>query len=257
MTTTNESPEMIRQEMEATKSHLLENLECLEARVSETVRSTSKSVSETVDVVHDTVESVSGAAKTAVRQVSDTLNIRRQFDRHPWWFMGGAVVLGYLSVGSRRETEASETHAQHLTAAPRSPSRSSLGRMAASVVSGLETSSKRNLWHQFQDLAIRAAVGAIEEFVAHRRQVASVGNGLGLEEHSFQRSQQMNWDQVEGNWKQFYGRLKAKWGKLTDDDLTTINGKREQLAGLLQARYGYAKERAEKELNEFLNETKP
>jgi uncharacterized protein YjbJ (UPF0337 family) len=61
----------------------------------------------------------------------------------------------------------------------------------------------------------------------------------------------MNWDQIAGNWKQFKGNVKEKWGKLTDDDLTTIAGKREQLAGLLQQRYGYGKDQAEKELHEF------
>jgi uncharacterized protein YjbJ (UPF0337 family) len=61
----------------------------------------------------------------------------------------------------------------------------------------------------------------------------------------------MNWDRIAGNWKQFTGKVKEKWGKLTDDDLTTIAGKRDQLAGLLQQRYGYAKDQAEKELDEF------
>ncbi len=41
----------------------------------------------------------------------------------------------------------------------------------------------------------------------------------------------MNWDQIQGKWKQSAGKIKEKWGKLTDDDLTTINGKREQLVG--------------------------
>ena len=61
----------------------------------------------------------------------------------------------------------------------------------------------------------------------------------------------MVWDQIAGNWKQFMGQVKEKWGKLTDDDLTTIAGKRDQLAGLLQKKYGYAKDEAEKELDEF------
>ena len=39
----------------------------------------------------------------------------------------------------------------------------------------------------------------------------------------------MDWDRVQGGWKQFTGRVKEKWGKLTDDDLTTINGRRDQL----------------------------
>jgi uncharacterized protein YjbJ (UPF0337 family) len=61
----------------------------------------------------------------------------------------------------------------------------------------------------------------------------------------------MNWDQVTGNWKQFKGKVREKWGELTDDELTVIAGKRDQLAGLLQERYGYTKDRAEQEINEF------
>ncbi|HTP43879.1 MAG TPA: CsbD family protein [Candidatus Acidoferrum sp.] len=61
----------------------------------------------------------------------------------------------------------------------------------------------------------------------------------------------MNWDQIQGKWKQSAGRIKEKWGKLTDDDLATINGKREQLVGLIQERYGIAKEAAEKQVDEF------
>jgi uncharacterized protein YjbJ (UPF0337 family) len=56
---------------------------------------------------------------------------------------------------------------------------------------------------------------------------------------------------VKGNWKQFKGKAKEKWGKLTDDDLTIIAGKRDQLAGKIQERYGYDKKHAERELDEF------
>jgi uncharacterized protein YjbJ (UPF0337 family) len=66
----------------------------------------------------------------------------------------------------------------------------------------------------------------------------------------------MNWDQIAGNWKQFTGKVKAKWGKLTDNDLTTIAGKRDELAGILQQKYGYAKDQAEKELDEFTSALK-
>jgi uncharacterized protein YjbJ (UPF0337 family) len=61
----------------------------------------------------------------------------------------------------------------------------------------------------------------------------------------------MNWDQVKGEWKQLTGKVKEKWGKLTDDDLTTAAGHRDQLVGLLQKRYGLAKEKAEEALEEF------
>ena len=67
----------------------------------------------------------------------------------------------------------------------------------------------------------------------------------------------MNWDRIEGDWKQFAGKVKEKWGSLTDDDLTTINGRQDQLVGKLQERYGYTKERAQQELNEFLSASKP
>ncbi len=62
----------------------------------------------------------------------------------------------------------------------------------------------------------------------------------------------MNWDQVEGKWKQYQGRFKEKWGKLTDDDLQRVSGRRDQLVGLIQERYGIAKEEASKQLDAYL-----
>lgn len=61
----------------------------------------------------------------------------------------------------------------------------------------------------------------------------------------------MNKDQFQGAWKQISGKVKEKWGKLTDDEITQINGKREALLGLIQQKYGIAKERAEDELSRF------
>jgi uncharacterized protein YjbJ (UPF0337 family) len=62
----------------------------------------------------------------------------------------------------------------------------------------------------------------------------------------------MNWDQVEGNWKQLKGAAKAKWGKLTDDDLTVAEGNIEAFSGRLQERYGISKEEAKKQFDEFV-----
>jgi uncharacterized protein YjbJ (UPF0337 family) len=56
---------------------------------------------------------------------------------------------------------------------------------------------------------------------------------------------------VEGNWKQVKGKVKEQWGKLTDDDLDVIAGKQDQLEGRLQQRYGYAKDQAKKEVNDW------
>ncbi|MDQ0463473.1 uncharacterized protein YjbJ (UPF0337 family) [Caulobacter ginsengisoli] len=59
------------------------------------------------------------------------------------------------------------------------------------------------------------------------------------------------WDRIEGSWKQMSGRVKEQWGKLTDDDLQTVAGKRDQLLGKIQERYGYAKDKAESEIRDF------
>ena len=61
----------------------------------------------------------------------------------------------------------------------------------------------------------------------------------------------MNWDRVQGNWKQFTGKAMEKWGKLTNDEIAQINGNREQLEGKLQAKYGYAKDKAKQEVDEW------
>ena len=67
----------------------------------------------------------------------------------------------------------------------------------------------------------------------------------------------MNWDQISGNWKELKGKIREKWGKLTDDDMTVIAGKKDQLAGILQQRYGLAKDEAEAELDDFVTSMKP
>ena len=64
----------------------------------------------------------------------------------------------------------------------------------------------------------------------------------------------MDWNRIEGNWKQFGGRVKEKWGKLTDDDLAVINGRRDQLEGKLQERYGYERADADREVDDFVRQ---
>ena len=61
----------------------------------------------------------------------------------------------------------------------------------------------------------------------------------------------MNWDQIEGNWKQFKGKAKEQWGKLTDDDIAQIDGRREKLIGKLQTRYAITHEEAELQVRGF------
>lgn len=64
----------------------------------------------------------------------------------------------------------------------------------------------------------------------------------------------MNKDILKGKWHELKGKVKQKWGKLTDDDVATIEGNYEELEGLLQKNYGYQKDQAKKEINAFLDE---
>lgn len=61
----------------------------------------------------------------------------------------------------------------------------------------------------------------------------------------------MNWDVIEGNWKQYTGQVKAQWGKLTDDHLEVIAGKRDELAGQIQKAYGVGRDEADKQIKAF------
>ena len=62
----------------------------------------------------------------------------------------------------------------------------------------------------------------------------------------------MDWNRIAGNWKQAQGGIKEKWGKLTDDDLVKINGQREQLEGLIQQRYGLARDKVRQDVDAWL-----
>ena len=66
----------------------------------------------------------------------------------------------------------------------------------------------------------------------------------------------VNRDILKGQWNQIKGEMKKKWGQLTDDDITKIEGDYDKFVGLLQTRYGYARARAEQEANEFLSSRK-
>ncbi len=69
----------------------------------------------------------------------------------------------------------------------------------------------------------------------------------------------MNWEQVEGQWKQLKGTVKSKWAKLTDDDVSLLDGKKDSLLGRIQERYGVAKDEAERQIDEWTSkiETNP
>jgi uncharacterized protein YjbJ (UPF0337 family) len=63
----------------------------------------------------------------------------------------------------------------------------------------------------------------------------------------------MNWNIVEGKWNEMKGKLREKWGKLTDSDWEEVAGKKDRLVGCLQQRYGYDKDRAEREVDQRIS----
>ncbi len=64
----------------------------------------------------------------------------------------------------------------------------------------------------------------------------------------------MNWDIIQGKWKQLKGSVKEKWGELTDDELDQIEGNKDKLAGKLQEKYGWTKDQAEAEINDYFKD---
>jgi uncharacterized protein YjbJ (UPF0337 family) len=65
----------------------------------------------------------------------------------------------------------------------------------------------------------------------------------------------MDWNRVEGDWKRMKGKVKEQWGLLTDDDLTAIGGRKDQLEGKIQERYGYGKDQVRKEIDSWFSST--
>jgi uncharacterized protein YjbJ (UPF0337 family) len=81
--------------------------------------------------------------------------------------------------------------------------------------------------------------------------VAKVDAWAAIPAASNDKEHGMNEDRTEGNWKQFKGKVKEQWGKLTDDDLDVIAGRRDQLAGKIQERHGVAKDEAERQIRDY------
>jgi uncharacterized protein YjbJ (UPF0337 family) len=95
----------------------------------------------------------------------------------------------------------------------------------------------------FEPLAYR---GILERRAGHKLLPLAI-----LPASSSLKGSTMNWDVIEGNWKQFKGHVKEEWGKLTDENLDTIAGKRDQLAGTIQEAYGISKDQAEVQVKAF------
>ena len=164
-----DTPEVIRQQMEETKSQLSEKLVSLESQVSETVQSTGTVVNATVGAVQDTVEAVTGAVQDAVQSVSNVFDLKRQFERNPWLVLGGAAVLGYLAVeylkGSAKKSgqrSAPCPSPGYANGEPTAESAATAAAIAAAYESGRESASR----HQLQDVATRSLIGVVQDIAS-------------------------------------------------------------------------------------------
>ena len=150
-----DTPEVIRKQMDETKLQLVEKLESLEQQVTQTVQSTSTAVHATVASVQETVESVTGTVQDVVHSVSNALNLQRQFDRHPWLILGGAAVLGYLAAKLLTEPEPASAQSP-ATASPPSP-------FAAASTHENRVPGMNSPWHQLRNAALGSILGIVQQ----------------------------------------------------------------------------------------------
>jgi uncharacterized protein YjbJ (UPF0337 family) len=108
-------------------------------------------------------------------------------------------------------------------------------------------------WNRAFALSVRQAISVMQRSCVARGWNTSDMNALWYFSNG---EAAMDWNRVEGNWKEVKGKVKEKWAKLTDDDLTAINGQRDQLEGHLQKRYGYAKDQAKKDIDTWFSTLK-
>ena len=156
----NNTPEVIRQQMEETKSQLTEKLESLEHQVSESVQSTGTAVTATAEAVQETVEAVTGAVQDAVHSVSNAFDFPRQVERHPWIAVGGSFALGYLA----SELLNAPTTASASESAP-SAAQTQNGNGQHAVESPPTSSSKSLPWAEMRGMLTGVLMGALSTIV--------------------------------------------------------------------------------------------
>lgn len=157
-----DNAELIRQQMDATKSQLSDKLQQLELQIAETAQSTGTAVNATVEAVKDTVETVQGVAQ----RFSNTFDVRRKISRHPWLTLGACAGLGYL-IGSRSRKKS-------LSIPPMRASMESLPNQAGAGAPVLDAAAssaaitaayERGLRSSSWDLLRSAALAALIEIV--------------------------------------------------------------------------------------------
>jgi len=170
-----DSPEVIRQQMEETRTSLTEKLEQLEHQVAETVHDARSAVAETVGTVKE-------AVKETVETVKDTFDLRLQFQRHPWVMFGASIAVGYIGERLLEKLEAPNGHAHEMPplestgmAAERAriesdgQAREQPAERAGSESPGFLASLSEQFepeLHQLKSMAIGAALGLMRDTIA-------------------------------------------------------------------------------------------
>ena len=168
-----ESPEVMRQQIEETKSQLWEKLDTLECQVSEVVQSTSTAVSETVASVQETVSNVTDTVQESVQSVSNAFDLPLQVERHPWLAVGGSFVLGYLTC------ELLNAPPKEFEDDPRTESRPSFSSVPSqngdghhAIERAQEASSKSLVWAEMRGMLTGALMGAVSTMISRGVPVA-------------------------------------------------------------------------------------
>jgi len=168
-----DNPEVIREQMETTRSQLTEKLEALEEHVADTVKTTTDTVSQTVEVVKETVENVTEAVQETVHSVGEVFDLRLQTERHPWLVLGGSVTVGYLAaqlLGPSQEKESSWGEPQNTwSASHASVPNTGNGYQAQPGAAASGSGVKSWLGEQvgrFEGLAISSLMGVLRDMAA-------------------------------------------------------------------------------------------
>jgi ElaB/YqjD/DUF883 family membrane-anchored ribosome-binding protein len=186
-----QEPEVIRQQLEQTRSSLTDKIEQLEQTVGDTVQSTTEAVASTMesvkDAVQDTVETMKGTVRDTVDSVKETFDVRRYFAQYPWAAFGTAVGVGFagnILLGSGRHSAAShrigEMHSRGQPATSAPPASHNGGtrkRTVAGLTNGVTQKFGGEL-EKLQGVAVGAAFGLLRDWIG-RSAPHEVGAKLG------------------------------------------------------------------------------
>ena len=160
-----ETPEVMRQHIEETKSQLWEKLDTLESQVSDAVQSTSNAVSETVASVQETVSNVTESVNESVQSVSNAFDFSLQVGRHPWIAVGGSFVLGYLA-NELLHAPTTETVTGTGAEVPAPSAVQAQNGNGHAVEPSPKSSSKSLVWAEMKGMLAGALMGTVSTIVS-------------------------------------------------------------------------------------------